>query len=154
MEVQYIYYIILMRNNTHITTDDIVIYVRSLPDHNTKSRNVLYRLSAHKLKLQPDKCEFLRKEVNYLGPQITEAGERLDDQNVSAIMQIRTPTTAKHLKTFCGMIGYYRRFIPNCSWIASLLYNLLKFDAKFVSIEAQENAFHHLKSKLIYRPIL
>jgi len=28
----------------------------------------------HKLKLQPDKCEFLRKEVNYLGHQITEAG--------------------------------------------------------------------------------
>ena len=54
--------------------DDIVIYARSLADRNTKLREVLDRLSAHKLKLQPDKCEFLRKEVNYLGHQITEAG--------------------------------------------------------------------------------
>jgi len=52
------------------------------------------------------------------------------------------------------MISYYRRFIPNCSRIASPLYKLLKKDAKFVWTEAQENAFQHLKSKLISRPIL
>ena len=56
--------------------DDIVIYARSLADHNTKLREVLDRLRMHKLILQPDKCEFLRKEVNYLGHQITEAGVR------------------------------------------------------------------------------
>jgi len=93
----------------------------------------------HKLKLQTDKCEFLRKEVNYLGHQITEAGVRPDPQNVSAIEQVPTPTTAKQLKTFCGMISYYRRFIPNCSRIASPPYKLLKKDAKFVWIEAQAN---------------
>ena len=54
--------------------DDIVIYARSLADHNTKLREVLDRLRMHRLKLQPHKCEFLRKEVNYLGHQITEAG--------------------------------------------------------------------------------
>jgi hypothetical protein len=36
------------------------------------------------------------------------------------------------------MISYYRRFIPNCSRIASTLYKLLKKDAKFVWTEAQE----------------
>ena len=56
--------------------DDIVIYARSLADRNTKLREVLDRLRMHKLTLQPDKCEFLRKEVNYLGHQITEAGVR------------------------------------------------------------------------------
>jgi len=55
---------------------------------------------------------------------------------------------------FCGMISCYRHFIPNCSQIASPLYKLLKKDAKFVWSEAQENAFEHLKSKLINRPIL
>jgi len=111
-------------------------------------------LRTFKLKLQRDKCEFLRKEVNYLGHQITEAGVRPDPQKVAAIEQFPTPTTAKQLKTFCGMVSYYRRFIPNCSRIASPLYKLLKKDAKFVWTEAQENAFQHLKSKLISRPIL
>jgi len=52
------------------------------------------------------------------------------------------------------MISYYRQFIPNCSRIASPLYKLLKKDAKFVWTKAQENAFQHLKSELISRPIL
>ena len=52
------------------------------------------------------------------------------------------------------MISYYRRFILNCSHIALPLYKLLKKDAKFVWTKAQENAFQHLKSKLIIRPIL
>jgi len=134
--------------------DDIVIYARSLADHNTKLQEVLDRLQMHKLKLQPDKCEFLRKEVNYLGHQITEAGVRLDPQKVAAIEQFPTSITSKQLKTFCGMISYCRRFIPNCSRIASPLYKLLKKDAKFVWTKAQENAFQCLKSKLISRPIL
>jgi len=52
------------------------------------------------------------------------------------------------------MISYYRRFIPNCSRIASPLYKVLKKGPKFVWTEAQENAFQHLKCKLISRPIV
>ena len=51
------------------------------------------------------------------------------------------------------MISYHRRFIPNCSRIASPLYKLLKKDAKVEWTETQESAFQHLKSKLI-SPIL
>ena len=108
----------------------------------------------YKLKLQPDKCEFPRKEVNYLGLQITEAGVQPDPQKVAAKEQFPTPSTVKQLTTLCGMISYYRRFIPKCSRIASPLYKLLKKDANFGWTEAQENAFQHLKSKLISRPIL
>jgi hypothetical protein len=50
---------------------DIVIYAKSLADHNIKLCEVLDRLSTYRLKLQPEKCEFLRKEVNYLGHQIS-----------------------------------------------------------------------------------
>jgi hypothetical protein len=124
--------------------DDNVIYARSLADHNTKLRKVLCRLRTYKLKLQPDNCEFLRKEVNHLGHQRTEAGVRLDPQNVAVMEQFSTPTTAKQLKSFCGLVSYYRRFIANCSRIASPSYKLLKKDAKFVGTEAQENAFQHV----------
>jgi len=134
--------------------DDIVICAKSLADHNTKLREVLERLRTHKLKLQPGKCEFLRKEINYLGHQITEAGVRPDPQKVVATEQFPTPTNPKQLKTFYELISYYRRFIPNCSKIASPLYKLLKRDANFEWTEAQENAFQHLKAKLVSRPIL
>jgi len=134
--------------------DDIVIYARSLADHNTELREVLDRLRMHELKLQLDKSEFLRKEVNYLGHRITDAGVRPDPQKVATIEQFPTPTNAKQLKIFGGMISYCRQFIPNCSRNSSPLYKLLNDDAIFVWTEAQENAFKHLKSKLFSRPIL
>ena len=59
---------------------DDVIYARSLAEHDVKLREVLERLRTYKLKLQPEKCEFLRKEMSCLGHQITEAGVRPDPQ--------------------------------------------------------------------------
>ena len=134
--------------------DDIVLYARSLAEHDAKLQEILERLRTYKLKLQPEKCQSLRKEVTYLGHQITEAGVRPDPQRVAAIERFPTPTNPRQLKAFCGMISYYRRFIPNCSRIASPLYKLLKKDTKFEWAEAQENAFQHLKSKLTKQPIL
>ena len=134
--------------------DDIVLYARSLAEHDVNLREVLDRLRTYKLKLQPEKCQLLRKEVSYLGHVISEDGVRPDPLKVLAIEGFPTPSNQKQLKTFCGMISYYRCFIPDCSRIASPLYKLLKKDAKFEWVEAQENAFQHLKSKLMNQPIL
>jgi hypothetical protein len=58
--------------------DDVVTYARSLAEHDVKLREIFCRLRKYNSKLQPDKCEFLRKEVNYLGHLITEEGCRPD----------------------------------------------------------------------------
>jgi hypothetical protein len=137
----------LTRTRCFLYLDDIIIYARSLVEHDVKLREVLDRLRTYKLKLQPEKCEFLRKELSYLGHQITEAGVRPDSQKVAAIERFPTPTNPKKPKAFCGMISYYRRFIPNCSRIASPLYKLLKKDTNLEWTAAQENTFQHLKSK-------
>jgi hypothetical protein len=50
--------------------DDIVVYGATLQDHNDKWTEVFCRLRLHSLRLQPDKCEFFRKEVCYLGHKI------------------------------------------------------------------------------------
>jgi hypothetical protein len=134
--------------------DDIVIYAKSLADHNIKLCEVLDRLRTFRLKLQHEKCEFLRKEVNYIVHQITEARVKPNPQKVAPITSYPTPTSVKELKTFCGVISYYRRFIPNCSRIASPLHKLLKKDVKFEWKPEQEHASQHLKAKLTSQPIL
>lgn len=55
--------------------DNIAIYAKSLSDHYVKLREVLESLRPPRLKLQSDKCQFLRKEVNYLGHQIKVRGK-------------------------------------------------------------------------------
>jgi len=111
--------------------DDIVLYVRSLAEHDAKLRELLDRLRTYKLKLQPEKCQFLRKELTYLGHQITEAGVRPDPQTIATIERFPTPTNPRELKALCDMVSYYRRFIPSFSRIASPSYRLLKKDTKF-----------------------
>jgi hypothetical protein len=96
--------------------DDVVIYARSLVEHDTKLREVFSRLRKYNIKLQPDKCEFLRKEVNYLGHVITEEGCKPDPR----------PETERQLKSFLGMVGYYWKFIPRFSKIAAPLHALFK----------------------------
>jgi hypothetical protein len=65
-----------------------------------------------------------------------------------------TPRTPKQLKSFLGLVGYYRRFIPQFSKVVSPLHKLLKKDAKYVWEASQEVAFQTLKQKTMSQPIL
>jgi hypothetical protein len=75
--------------------DNVVIYARSLAEHDVKLREVFARYRKYNLRLQPGKCEFLRKEVNYLGHLITEKGVRPDPTKVEAVERFPRPVTEK-----------------------------------------------------------
>jgi len=134
--------------------DDIVIYANSLVDHDRKLRDVFRRLRKYNLKLQPDKCEFLRKEVTFLGHKISERGVEPDARKVESVKNLPTHKTVKQLKSPVGLVRYYRKFIPQFSKIAAPLHKLLKKDAKYMWEESQEIAFRTLKQKLTSQPIL
>jgi len=132
--------------------DDIVIYANSLVDHDRKLRDVFKKL--RKYNLQPDKCEFLRKEVTFLGHKISEHGVQPNTCKVESVKSFPTPKTVKQLKRFLGLVGYCRKFIPQFSEIVAPLHKLLKKDEKYMWEESQEIAFLTLKQKLISQPIL
>ena len=50
---------------------DIIIFGENSKLNNERLRDVFARLRSYNLKLQPDKCEFLRKAVLYLGHHLT-----------------------------------------------------------------------------------
>jgi len=134
--------------------DDIVIYGASLEDHNRRLEEVLQRLREHKLKLQPDKCEFLRKETVYLGHIISENGISPDPSKLEAIKNFPEPKRVKDIQSFIGLAGYYRKFIKNFSKIAKPLTKLTKKAEKFMWTTEQQNAFEELKEKLMTAPVL
>jgi hypothetical protein len=134
--------------------DDIVVYAKSLAEHDTKIRQVFDRIRGNNLKLKPEKCEFLRKEVSYLGHVTSESGVLPDKAKTRVIEDFPTPQNVKHLKSFLGLMSYYRRFTPRFSPLASPLHKLLKKDAKYEWTDKQEQAFQGLKSRLISPPIL
>jgi len=68
----------LQGNDMFVYLDDIVIYATSLTEHRIKFNKLAERLRKANLQLEPDKCEFLHKEVTYLGHIISEHGVRPD----------------------------------------------------------------------------
>lgn len=134
--------------------DDLVIYAKDIEDHEIKLNRVFERLREFNLKLQPEKCIFLRKEVVYLGHLITKDGIKPDPSKIDPIRNFPRPNNARAIKSFLGMIGYYRRFIPNFAEIAKPLTLLLKKSSKFVWNQSADAAFAELRQMICQPPIL
>lgn len=134
--------------------DDIVVFASSLQEHEQKLTEVFERLKIHGLKVQPDKCEFLRKEVAYLGHIISENGVKPNPEKVKSVRAFPVPKSCKDIKSFLGLAGYYRRFIPNFSKITKPMTSLLKKDVPFVWGSDQQQAFDTCKNILTTTPLL
>ena len=111
--------------------DDIVIYGRNLEDHEKRLRKVMEVLRKNNLKLQTEKCQFLRREVIYLGHKCSEKGVLPDPEKVKCVEDIPPPRNVKELQSVLGILNYYRKFIENAAEIALPLNKLLRKDTKF-----------------------
>lgn len=134
--------------------DDIIVTSDTLENHVKTLKEVFRRLSLHNLKLEPKKCFFLRREVIYLGQLITEDGLKPDPIKIKCVQDFPTPTSQKEVKSFLGLAGYYRRFIPDFSKIAYPIVKLLKKNAPFDWTDLQKEVFKTLKEKLCSEPVL
>ena len=134
--------------------DDIVVYGRSLKEHQDRLELVFERIRESGLKLQPNKCEFLRKETIYLGHVISESGIKPDPTKLDAVKNFPIPKRTKDIQSFLGLAGYYRRFIEHFSQIAKPLTQLLKKDQAYRWTAQEQEAFEILKEKLTTAPIL
>ena len=134
--------------------DDIIIFSTSLQEHIERLRCVFQRLRDSKFKIQLDKSEFLRKEVAYLGHIVTPDGVKPNPDKIIAIQNFPIPKTSKQIKSFLGLLGYYRRFINNFSKITKPLTTCLKKGAKIVHNEEFLSSFEQCKNLLINEPIL
>ena len=75
--------------------DDIIIIGRSLEEHLQNLEEVFDRLTTYNLKIQLDKCEFLKRETEFLGHVITPDGVKPDPKKVQEILNWPIPRTRK-----------------------------------------------------------
>lgn len=116
--------------NCFVYMDDIIVYSTSLQEHMVALRNVLKRLSEANLKIQLEKCEFLKNQTEFLGHIVTPEGVKPNPDRVPAIKKFPIPKTAKEIKQFLGFAGYCRKFIKYFAKITKPLTNCLKKNAK------------------------
>lgn len=102
------------------------------------------RLWVQSLKLEPDNCEFLRKEVYFLGYKVTTECAAMDKRKIAAVKNYPVPTNTKQLKAFLGVAEYYRKFVLRFSPIASPLHKVTGKNVPYVCGEkSMQRYFRH-----------
>ena len=66
----------------------------------------------------------MQPSIEYLGMCVDATEIHPNKSKVEAVTKVAAPRNLKELQTFMGMIGYYRKFIPNLASKVKPLYDL------------------------------
>jgi hypothetical protein len=134
--------------------DDILIYSKNEEEHAQHLWIVLMRLREHQLYAKFSNCTFWLEEIQFLGHVLSAKGIAVDPSKVKDILEWKPPTTVHQVRSFLGLAGYYRRFIPDFSKLVKPITSLLKDDTKFNWSSRCNEAFEQLKLLLTTAPVL
>ena len=101
-----------------IYLDDLLVVSRSFEEHVEHLGKVFQKLEEANLKLKPQKCKFAQEKIEYLGHTLTAKGVYPNDGKVQAVIEFPRPQNIKEVKSFLGLVNYYRRHLQNLAVIA------------------------------------
>lgn len=128
--------------------DDIIVIGCSEKHHLNNLKSVFDICRKYNLKLNPEKCQFFKNEVTYLGHRCTERGILPDNSKIQALTKYPRPVDKDSVKRFTAFMNYYRKFIPHFATLAKPLNNLTRRKAKFEWTSECEESFQKLKNIL------
>ena len=126
--------------------DDVIVFSASFEQHLTRLLAVLERIAKAGLRLKMAKCQFVQRQVKYLGHVVSEQGIEPDPQIIQAVKNFPIPTNATMVKQFLGLSNYYHQFIQNYAIVAEPLYKLTRKETGFQWSETCQDAFDTLKN--------
>ncbi|KAI8510371.1 hypothetical protein Bbelb_112870 [Branchiostoma belcheri] len=134
--------------------DNIVHSDDDVTAHLNNLRAVFQRYREARLKLNPEKCRFLQRRVEFLGHVISGNGVSTDSSKTDAIDNWPTPRSVRDIQRFLGLANYYRRFVRGFAQLARPLTVLTRKGARFVWSSDCQTAFDALKKALVTAPVL
>ena len=138
-----------------VYVDDILIFSKTLEDHYDHIEKVLTKFKEYSLYVAPHKCEFVKTEIEFLGYIITPKGLKVNPKKINVIQNWPPPKNVTELRSFLGLVQYFRRFIQRFSKIAYPLTNLTRKNASLSSWNDEcMEAFELLKRALVEAPVL
>ena len=114
-----------------IFLDDILIYSKNEEEHEEHLRITLQFLREHNLYAKLRKCDFYKDKIHYLGHIISEKGISVDPEKIEAIMNWPTQRNVTDVRSFMGLVGYYKRFIEGFFGVTHSITSLQKKGIKF-----------------------
>lgn len=135
----------------HAYIDDTAIYTSgSFQQHLTHLEQVLVAFHDSGMTLKLSKCYFGKPRVKYIGHMVG-SNERLPlEDKLKAIKVIEEPTSKKSLRSFLGLLSFYRCYVPGFAQHAAPLTDLTKNKVKnkIQFNDMERAAFNKLKDLL------
>ena len=129
--------------------DDILIHGRTQQEHDARLRAALNLIEGAGLTLNPNKCEFGKDKIVFLGHVITKEGLSPDPIKTRAILEMDHPTTVSELRRFLGMVNQLGKFSTRLADLSQPLRELLSHKRAWTWGPAQESAFTSIKAELV-----
>jgi len=142
------------KNLVLVYMDDILIHAADKKTLRETTKQVLELLKKHDLYLKPEKYEFERQELRYLGYIVSPNKVRMDPIKLKGISNWETPTTLRKTRQFLGFCNFYRKFIKDYAKVITPINSLVKKNSKFNWTNEAQKAFEELKKRFKKEPIL
>ncbi|GET66927.1 DDE-type integrase/transposase/recombinase [Rhizophagus irregularis DAOM 181602=DAOM 197198] len=133
---------------------DIIIYSKNWNEHLQHIKIVLEELRKANMMLKLKKCEWAKKNVEYLGHIVGTDGLKPDNKKIEKIKNLKLPKNIKQIREINGLCSYYRKFVKGYSKIVKPIMELTRKNVPFVWTDKQQKALEELKEKLINYLIL
>ena len=136
--------------NVDCYIDDVGIFSKTWEEHLDTLSKVLQRLESKGFTCNLVKCLFGVKEMEWLGYIVTPEGLKPNPKKVQAILNMQRPRNAGELRSFLGLVNFYRDLFPRRSHLLQSFYDLTNStDKRNVTIpwtSAHDRAFAELKA--------
>ena len=131
--------------------DDILVFSKDETQHYHDLCTVLTILNDNDLRVSLDKCIFFADEVDFLGFNLSCAGMKPSSNKIDSINNFPEPNDTKSLRSFLGLINYYRHLVPNYANIVMPLSELARLNpsSKALSLsETKHQSFFNIREIL------
>ncbi len=136
--------------------DDILVTSDTWQEHLVHLKKTLSALRDAGLTSKLKKCVFIRSNIDFLGHCIGRGHLKPQTAKTKAIADFKIPKRKKHFRTFLGLSGYYRKFIPQYAHTTAVLTDLLrKKSPDILPWESKhQEAFEKIKTQLSFESVL
>lgn len=133
------------REFTAVYVDDLLVFSKTPDEHLNHLRFIFEKLESEGVTVKLRKCQFMRKEVTFLGHVISSEGISLDPKRIEAIQGFPTPRNIRELRGFLGLVNYEQRFCEKYSELTIPLLRLLKKNVPWTWGSDEMKAFKEVK---------
>ena len=127
----------------------------ALKHHVNQLEEILAKFKEDNVYLNPKKCEYVKREILYVGHVVSEKGCRINPEKQKAFLLKQRPASAKEMRNYLGAVTWLSKFIPNFSARIKPLTAMTNVrQQQFRWGDQQEAAFRDLQTAVSSAPCL